>query len=317
MRLRDLHLLPKFRDGLSYLYVEHSRIDREMNAIALHDKNGTVPVPCASLALLMLGPGTNITHAAISALADNGCLVLWCGEQAVRFYAQGMGETRKARNIIKQARLCSIPHLRLKVVRNMYEMRFKESLDTGLSLQQIRGMEGIRVRNAYKQAAKEAGITWKGRSYDRNAWASADPANRALSSANSCLYGICQAAIISAGYSPALGFIHTGKMNSFSYDIADLYKTEITIPIAFQAAAEGEHDIDRRARLCCRDVFREVRLLERIIPDIERALSVEETQNGEEEDCADLDGPVYHPGAIWDPELEIIDGGVNYGQRED
>jgi CRISP-associated protein Cas1 len=317
MRLQDLHVLPKFRDGWSYLYVEHCRVDREMNAIALHDKNGVVPVPCASLALLMLGPGTNITHAAVSALAENGCLVLWCGEQAVRFYAQGMGETRKARNIIKQARLCSIPQLRLEVVRNMYEMRFRESLDRSLNLQQIRGMEGIRVRNAYKKAGKETGVPWKGRSYDRNAWESADPVNRALSSANSCLYGICQAGIVSAGYSPALGFIHIGKMNSFSYDVADLYKTDITIPIAFKAASEGAEDIDRRVRLICRDVFQEMRLLERIIPDIERALSIDEYQDKDEDKSEDIDGPLYQPGSIWDPELECIDGGRNYSQEEE
>lgn len=104
MRVQDLHVLPKFSDGWSYLYVEHCRVDQEARAIAIHDESGKVPVPCANLALLMLGPGVSITHAAISVLADHGCLVAWCGEEGVRFYAVGMGETRSAANFLHQAR---------------------------------------------------------------------------------------------------------------------------------------------------------------------------------------------------------------------
>ena len=235
MLLQDLHLLPKFRDGLSYLYVEHCRVEQEARSIALYDRDGKTPVPCASLSVLMLGPGTSISHAAVQSLADNGCLAIWCGEEGVRFYAMGMGESRNARNLIHQARLASDPSLRLKVVRRMYEMRFEEPLDENLTLEQIRGMEGIRIRTAYSQASRETGIPWAGRSYDRGSWKRADPVNRALSVANSCLYGICHAGIVAMGYSPALGFIHTGKQMSFVYDVADLYKVEVTIPVDFLA----------------------------------------------------------------------------------
>jgi len=313
MRLKDLHLLPKFRDGLSYLYVEHCKIDRENNAIVVNDKDGAIPVPCAALALIMLGPGTTITHAAITVLAENGCLVLWCGEKAVRFYAQGMGETRRSQNIMKQAKLCSDPELRIEVVRNMYEMRFGGNLDRSLSIQQIRGMEGIRVRNAYREASKRAGIPWKGRSYKVDAWDTSDCINRALSSANTCLYGLCHAAIVSAGFSPALGFIHVGKMSSFVYDIADLYKTETTIPVAFECTAEGSENIERRVRLKCRDVFWEMRLLERIIPDIERVLTVSGCELKDEDGFVDYDGSVDLPGLIWDPSSGAVEGGCNYG----
>src|SRR5262249_31429293 len=154
---KDLHLLPKIRDSWSYLYVEHCKIDQEARAIAVQVANGKVPVPCATLATLLLGPGTSITHAAIRALADNGCLVLWTGEEGVRFYAEGMGETRSARNLLRQARLCSDPRRRLEVVRRLYQMRFPEPLDESPSLQQIRGMEGIRVRRAYERASRETG----------------------------------------------------------------------------------------------------------------------------------------------------------------
>src|SRR5207249_109763 len=132
-----------------------------------------------------------------------------------------------------QARLWADPAQRLQVARRLYQMRFPEPWDDALTLQQLRGKEGIRVRDAYQRASRETDVPWTGRSYNRGSWSAADPVNRALSSATSCLYGVCHAAIVSAGYSPAIGFIHTGKMLSFVYDVADLYKPEIAIPIAF------------------------------------------------------------------------------------
>jgi len=231
----------------------------------------------------------------------------------VRFYAQGMGETRVAHNLLHQARLCSIPTLRLQVVRRMYEMRFTEPLKPGLTLQQIRGKEGIRVREAYAKAGRATGIKWSGRAYQRDKWTAADPVNRALSTANSCLYGICHAAIVSAGYSPALGFIHTGKMLSFVYDIADLYKADTTIPLAFYTVAENETNLESRIRRACRDVFQSERLLKRIIPDIERALDIPVLQNEE----VDFDADAAAPGGLWDPETGITNGGVNWDAFEE
>lgn len=275
MSVHDLHRLPKFRDAMSFLYVEHVRVDQEEKSIALHDDTGVTPVPVASLSVLMLGPGTRVTHAAIRALADNNCLVIWCGEQNVRFYACGMGGTRSSAALIRQARLVSDEALRLEVAKRMYRMRFDEPLDGNLTIQQLRGMEGMRVRSAYAKVSEETGVPWTGRNYDRGAWDATDPANRALSAANSCLYGLCHAAILSVGYSPALGFIHTGKNLSFVYDVADFYKVELTIPLAFQAAAEGAPELERRVRLRCRDIFRDSRLVQRIIPDMRKALGDE------------------------------------------
>lgn len=310
--MNDLNILPKVRDSQSYLYVEHKVVDQEAKAIALHDKAGSVSVPCANLTALLLGPGTSITHAAIKTLADSGCLVMWTGENAVRFYAQGMGETRSSRRLLHQARLVSDQELRLQVVRRLYEMRFAEPVDTGLTLQQIRGKEGIRVREAYARASRETGVQWSGRTYKRDNWYSADNVNRALSAANSCLYGICHAAIVSAGYSPALGFIHTGKMLSFVYDIGDLYKADLTIPIAFSESAKGDENLEPRVRRACRDRFRETLLLQRIIPDIERALSIGGVTPMEEEVYDSSDNP---PGGLWDPILGDVDGGQNWADE--
>jgi CRISP-associated protein Cas1 len=309
--MKNLRALPKVRDSLSYLYVEHCRIDQEAKAIAIRDQQGKFPVPCASLTLLMLGPGTTITHAAIRALADNGCLAAWTGEEGIRMYAAGQGETRFARNILRQAWLCSHRALRLGVVMQLYRMRFSEELDDSLTLEQIRGNEGVRVRQAYARASVETGVPWIGRSYKRDQWSHADPVNRALSAANSCLYGICHAAITSAGYSPALGFIHTGKMLSFVYDVADLYKTEVTIPIAFHAVAEGIENLDSRVRHACRDSFRAARLLQRIVPDIERALGAPDVSAD-----YDFDRDPAAPGSLWDDRRGEVAGGVNRGEPE-
>ena len=297
----DLHALPKFRDSLSSLYVEHARIDRHEQSIAVHDATGYVPVPAASLAVLMLGPGTNITQSAVAALAENNCLTIWCGEENVRFYASGTGGTRSAAPILLQARLASNETTRLEVVQRMYRMRLGEEFDPTLSVEQLRGLEGVRVRQGYALLSRETGVPWHGRIYDRSDWSAADPVNRAISCANACLYGLCHAAVLATGFSPAIGFVHTGKQLSFVYDIADLYKMEITVPLAFQIALERPGDLERSVRLRCRDIFKTSRLLQRIVPDIRAALG---TISG---DVAEEFGPDADPGLptdLWSPEEE-------------
>ncbi len=310
---KDLHELPKFEDGTTFLFVEHCKIEQDQKAIALFDESGKTTVPCASLSLLMLGPGTSITHAGIRTLAENGCLVIWSGEEGIRFYAQGMGETRSSKHLLTQARMVSNPELRIQVVRRMYEHRFKEKVDPQLTIQQLRGKEGARVKDTYLQFSKETGIPWKARNYVRDNWQASDPVNKALSTANSCLYGICHAAIVSAGYSPALGFIHTGKQLSFVYDIADLYKTEITIPLSFQVVKQGNINIERRARTSCRDIFKASRLLSRIIPDIHYVVYGKKPSSDlNDKENIDYDTDMTLPGDIWDPETGPVKGGKNF-----
>ncbi|MGA2501802.1 MAG: type I-E CRISPR-associated endonuclease Cas1e [Tepidisphaeraceae bacterium] len=296
----NLHARPRFDDKLSYLYVEHAVVDQEDKAICFHQADGTTSVPVAGLAVLMLGPGTKITQAAVKTAAENNCLLVWTGEEAVRFYAQGLGGTRHSRNLIRQARLVSNPITRLQVVVRMYCLRFADKPDPGLTLQQLRGKEGIRVRQAYADAAKEHGIDWQGRNYNRGEWNMADPVNRALSAANSCLYGLVHAPMLTVGYSPALGFIHTGKQLSFVYDVADLYKVEQMVPLAFAIAAKNPPQLDRQVRLACRDRFREGSLTRRILPDIAHVLDIPLEQiEAAEEDYAD--DPAL-PAELWTPE---------------
>jgi CRISPR-associated protein Cas1 len=299
--MRDLHELPKLRDSLSYLYVEHAVLNQKQKAIELFREEGAARVPIADLSVLFLGPGTSITHAAVRALADNGCTVIWTGEDATRFYAQGVGETRRAYHLLRQAELAADPAKRMGVVVRMYRHRFAVELPPDLTLPQVRGLEGVRVREAYARAAREYGVAWSGRRYDRADWGRGDPINRALSAANALLNGLCHAAIVSGGYCPALGFIHTGKQLSFVYDIADLYKVEITIPLAFRAVAEAPAQAEATVRRLCRERLREVRLLERVLPDIDALLQVDRTA-GESAGVGDYDGDPALPGPYWSPD---------------
>lgn len=298
--MRDLHELPKLRDSLSYLYVEHAVVNQKQKAIELFREDGTARVPIADLSVLFLGPGTSITHAAVKAMADNGCSVVWTGEEATRFYAQGVGETRRAAHVLRQAELACDPVRRMAVVARMYRFRFAEELPPDLSLAQVRGFEGVRVREAYARMSRETGVVWHGRRYDRSEWGRSDPINRAISAANALLNGLCHAAIVSGGYSPALGFIHTGKQLSFVYDVADLYKVDVTIPLAFRAVADAPMQAEKEVRRLCREQFREVRLLDRIVPDIDALLHIDSTEDDEGAAVPNYDEDPALPSPLWD-----------------
>ncbi len=303
----DLHSLPRFSDGWTFVYTEHSRVDREDNGIVLVDLHGRVPVPAAAISTLLCGPGTTVTHGAMTLLADHGCSVCWVGENSVRFYASGSGETRRSANLLHQASVWADPEARMRVIERMYRKRFNPPLSAGLTLQQLRGMEGVRVREGYASASRASGVTWQGRNYKAQDWNAADPVNRALSCANSCLYGLCHAAIVSIGLSPALGFIHTGNALSFVFDVADLYKMDVTVPLAFAAAKEGTDGIERRTRQLCRDAFFAHGLLNRLVPDIQQVLGLKSDTAETLVHAAGQD----EIAALWDP-AGNLPGGANY-----
>lgn len=296
--------LPKIRDSISYLYLEYGRIEQSKLGVEFVNKQGKILLPIANLTSLLLGPGTTITHAAVRDLARTGCLVIWCGEEGVRFYAQGLGETHKAYKLMRQAALSSDPDHRMQVVDRMYRLRFRDRLPADLSIEQVRGFEGRRVRDAYAEAAARYGVAWGGRQYDRNDWNASDPLNRALSAANACLNGIAHAAILTAGYSPGLGFIHQGKQLAFVYDVADLYKTALTVPVAFASVAEmnegrlAKEHLEREVRRRCRQAFRNLKLLARIVPDIDHVLDIESDLLP---DGFDPDDDPSLPTPWWDP----------------
>ena len=306
--MRTLHELPRFRDRWSHIYLEMGRLDVDANGLVFQQGESFVKVPIDQLSIIMLGPGSTVTHAAVKSLSLNNCLLSWTGQDGIRLYAASIGGTYSARRMIRQAKLVSDEEKRLEVAWRMYRFRFKESVPTVVSLEQIRGMEGIRVRRTYAEASAKYGVAWKGRQYDQDDWNKGDPINRAISAANACLYGVCHAAILSAGYSAALGFVHTGKMLSFVYDIGDLYKTEVTIPTAFRITAQNPPELEREVRMECRKVFHEFRLMDRLLPDIAEVLGVSDDIG---ENAAEFEGRIVplavgteDGGFSWEPELE-------------
>ncbi|MEI6260541.1 MAG: type I-E CRISPR-associated endonuclease Cas1e [Deltaproteobacteria bacterium] len=262
------------KDRISILFVEKGNLDVLDGAFVVVDKNGIrTHIPVGSVACLMLEPGTRVSHAAVTLAARVGCLLVWVGEAGVRLYASGQPGGARADRLLYQARLALDDEARLKVVRKMYTMRFKEEPPSRRSVEQLRGIEGARVRKLYELLAAQYKVEWKMRNYDADNWGSGDIPNRCLSSATACLYGVCEAAILAAGYAPAIGFIHTGKPQSFVYDIADVFKFDTVVPVAFRIAARKPSDPERDVRLACREAFRQTRLVRHIIPAIEEILS--------------------------------------------
>lgn len=269
------------------VFLEYGELDVLDGAFVLIDKNGVrTHIPVGSIACLMLQPGTRVSHAAVVLAARVGTLLIWVGEAGVRLYAAGQPGGARSDRLLYQAKLALDDNARLKVVRKMYQLRFGEVPPMRRSIEQLRGIEGSRVRAMYKLIAGKYGVQWKHREYDPSDWDSSDLTNKCLSSATACLYGLCEAAILAAGYAPAIGFIHTGKPQSFVYDIADLFKFDTVVPIAFMIAAKQPQDPDRAVRLACRDSFRKANTLEKIIPTIEEVLAAGEMKPPEPHDEA-------------------------------
>ncbi|MCW5600610.1 type I-E CRISPR-associated endonuclease Cas1e [Nitrosomonas sp.] len=265
------------KERLSILFIEKGHLDVLDGAFVVVDKTGVrTHVPVGGVACLMLEPGTRVSHAAAALAARVGTLLVWVGEAGVRLYSSGQPGGARSDRLLYQAKLALDETLRLKVVRKMYAMRFGEEPPARRSVEQLRGIEGARVRETYKLIARKYGVEWKARNYDTADWDKGDIANRCLSSATACLYGVTEAAVLAAGYAPAVGFIHTGKPLSFVYDVADIYKFDTVVPLAFKIAAKRPSNPEQQVRHGCRDVFRESKLLERIIPGIEEMLSAGE-----------------------------------------
>lgn len=261
------------KERASLLFLERGRLDVLDGTFVLVDANGVrTHIPLGGIACLMLEPGIRVSHAAVVLAARVGTLLVWIGEAGVRLYAAGQPGGARSDRLLFQARLALTDDLRLKVVRKMYEIRFGEAPPERRSVEQLRGIEGVRVRQTYRAIAQQYGVPWTRRDYDPTDWGSGDMPNRCLSAATACLYGVTEAAILAAGYAPAVGFIHTGKPQSFVYDIADLVKFETVVPLAFRIASSSPADPERVVRLACRDLFRRERILERMIPLIEEVL---------------------------------------------
>lgn len=306
--------LTRASDRVSFLDLEHCTIGRDGGALTATDDDGVLHVPVSALSVLLLGPGTRLTHQAVGVVADSACSLVWVGEQGVRYYAHGRSIARSDRMLRAQAEKVTSSRKRLDVARRMYAMRFPGEDTSGLTMQQLRGKEGARVRKAYRECAAEYGVRWVRRDYDSRNFLDSDPINQALSAANTCLYGLAHSVIVALGCSPGLGFVHTGHDRSFVYDLADLYKAEVSVPVAFRTVAALEREgrtvgvnIGSVTRRAMRDEFRTAGLAETMSRDLRTLLLDDEVE--ESDLWADVIG-------LWDGRDETVAGGVNYAPED-
>ncbi|AUH69605.1 MULTISPECIES: type I-E CRISPR-associated endonuclease Cas1e [Gordonia] len=307
--------LVRVQDRLSFVYVERATIGRDDSAITATDDAGVIHIPAASLGALLLGPGTRVTHQAMLLLADSGSTAVWVGERGVRYYAHGRPLGRTTRLLDAQARAVTNTRSRVAVARAMYEMRFPDDDVSECSMQQLRGREGARVRGLYRTHSDRTGVEWNRRDYKPDDFASSDVINQALSAAHSCLYGIVHSVVVALGCSPGLGFVHTGHDRSFVYDIADLYKADITIPVAFDVAETieredlPEDDVGGITRRAVRDAVKSGAILTRCVRDIHTLLLPGDDRGDAREDYADVI-------ELWDDRQGNVVGGTNFAPED-
>lgn len=272
--------LGRVRDRMTFLYLEHAKLKRQDSAIQVVDQRGIVFVPVALVSCLLLGPGVDVTHRAMELIGDSGTAVVWVGEQGVRQYAHGRALNHSSRLLEAQAKLVSNQRSRIMVARKMYQMRFPGQDVSGLTMQQLRGKEGARVRDVYREQSVETQVTWTRRVYDPNDFEAGTPINQALTAAHQALYGLSYSVIVALGASPGLGFVHTGHDLAFVYDFADLYKAQTSIPVAFQVTAKHPdgQNISSITRHAMRDVFKDGKLLSQMVTDLKDLLGVTDVE---------------------------------------
>lgn len=269
------------KDRASILFLAKGQLDVIDGAFVLVDKTGIrTQIPVGGVACIMLEPGTRVSHAASCLAGRVGCLIVWVGEAGVRLYSAGQPGGARSDKLLFQAKTALDDTARLKVVRRMFDLRFGEDAPARRSIEQLRGIEGARVKRMYQNFARQYGVKWDARRYKPNDFDASDLPNRCLSEATACLYGLSEAAILAAGYAPAIGFLHSGKARSFVYDVADVFKFETVVPAAFKIAGKAQNGIQPfssdptgEVRRACRDSFRQTGLLKRIIPAIEEMLA--------------------------------------------
>ena len=265
----------RVQDRISFLYLEHARVNRQDSAVTVADQQGTIFIPAAMVSVLMLGPGIDITHRAMELIGDSGMSVVWVGEHGVRQYAHGRPLNHSSRFLEQQAKLVSNRRTRVSVARKMYQMRFLHEDVSGLTMQQLRGKEGARIRQVYLEQSKKTSVPWKRREYKVDDFDSSTPINKALTAAHQSLYGLSCSVIVALGASTGLGFVHTGHDLSFVYDFADLYKAQYSIPVAFEMAAKyGDDNIADRTRRKMRDVFYDGKILVKMVSDLKYILDI-------------------------------------------
>lgn len=301
----ELNELGRIQDRISFLYLEHARVNRQDSAVTVTDQRGTVFVPSAMVSVLLLGSGVDVTHRAMELIGETGTAVVWVGEHGVRQYAHGRALGHSSRFLEQQAKLVSNRRTRVAVARKMYQMRFPKEDVSKLTMQQLRGKEGARVRRVYLEQSKKTNVPWDRREYKVDSFDSSTPINKALTAAHQALYGLSCSVIVALGASPGLGFVHTGHDMSFVYDFADLYKAKYSIPVAFEMTAKhGNNDIVDWTRRGMRDVFANGKLVVQMVRDLKSLLDIDD----------DIPAETMH---LWDDRQGLQKFGVQYHEFDD
>lgn len=240
---------------------------------------GDYAIPVQMVSCVVLQPGTTISHDALRILERQGTGVVAVGEGGVRMYASmpfGPDSSARAR---RQARAWADEHGgRLQLARRMYAWRLGEVLPmTDIAV--LRGIEGARVKETYLRVAQQFGIQWNGRRYDRDNPTAADIPNQAINHAASAVQGAAMLAVAVCGAIPQLGFIHEDSGAAFALDIADLFRDNTTLPIAFGAAREhgpGPESIDRAVRRIAARTLRDNNVVSKMIARIKELLDADD-----------------------------------------
>lgn len=273
--------LPQIKDKYPFIYLERGRLEIDDSSVKWLDCDGNVVrLPIATINCLLLGPGTTVTHEAIKVTAAANCSVCWVGEDSLLFYAAGVTPTSNTRNLKKQMLIACDDKKSVDVARRMFAKRFPKAELAGKNLKEMMGMEGYRVRELYEQKAQQYKVGWKGRSYLPGKFEMGDITNQILTSANAALYGILTSAVHALGYSPHIGFIHSGSPLPFIYDLADLYKEQLCIDLAFALTLEmgGRYNKHKVANAFKKRVI-DMDLLTIVAKDIEDSLGVKRHAN--------------------------------------
>ncbi|MFF3953848.1 type I-E CRISPR-associated endonuclease Cas1e [Streptomyces sp. NPDC001890] len=302
--------LTRVKERLSFVYLERCTVHRDSNAITAEDVDGITHIPSATIGTLLLGPGTRVTHQAMALLGESGAGVAWVGEHGVRYYAGGRALTRSSGLIEAQATAWANRRTRLDVARSMYRLRFPGEDTAGRTRQDLLGMEGRRLRDCYKRESLRTGVPWRRREYHRDDFSAGDAPNQAITAAAQCMYGVSHSVVAALGCSPGLGFVHSGHERSFVMDVADFYRTEIAIPVAFDAAAEGEEDVATRTRRMLRDHINRTGLLDRCVRDIKDLLGYDGSRSTEEENGTSQDRVTLQSDGD-----RHVESGRNYGDE--
>jgi len=269
------------RHGLVWL--EHGRLsveDGTLRFVAAKSESfdpGDYAIPYQAVSMILLGPGTGLTHDVLRLAARHGLLIAAVGEGGVKCYTappMGQGRADVAR---AHASRWADPKQRLDTARRLYAWRFGRVLPHR-DIETLRGIEGARIKESYRLVAQRFGIEWRGRRYDRDNPLAADLPNQAINHAATFVEAAADIAVAAVGALPPLGFIHEDSSNAFTLDVADLYRVDIVLPLAFgavQAVTQGKADnLEREVRRRAAHTFRQEKLIPRMIERIKELFDV-------------------------------------------